>query len=222
MATYVLVHGAWGGSWIWTPTARALRAAGHEVWTPSLTGLGERIHLASPAIDLTCHVRDVANQIEREDLRDIILCGHSYGGMVIAGVAGALGDRIRTLIYLDAFLPEDGKSLWDIADDGARRHYIEAQRAHPGMVAPFAGGEARGLTPHPLLTLIEPVRIGAAAQAIANRIYIYATRGAPTAFTRFYEAVRGNPTWKTHAVDSGHVVMADDPEGLIQLLLDEA
>jgi pimeloyl-ACP methyl ester carboxylesterase len=216
MATYVLVHGAWAGSWVWSGIAQALRAAGHDVWVPSLTGLGERVHLASPAIDLSLHVRDVTNLIDAERLEDVILCGHSYGGMVITGVAGIMADRIRTLFYLDAFLPGDGQSLWDIADDAARRHYIEAQRARPGMVAPFASG--RRLTPHPLLTLIEPVATGGAEQGIANRTYVYATRDAPTIFTKFYEAVREDAGWKVRTVATGHVVMTDDPPALTALL----
>ena len=221
MTTYVLVHGAWAGSWGWTGTARSLRAAGHEVWTPSLTGLGERAHLASPAIGLGLHVQDVVAQIECEDLRDIILCGHSYGGMVITGVAARVAERIHALVYLDAFLPNDGRSLWDVADDLSRRHFIDGQRETPGMVAPFPQppGAPRRLSHQPLLTIVEPVQAG---PPIARRSYIYATRGAPTVFTQFYESVRDDPAWTVHAIDSGHVVMADDPEGLVRLLLAEA
>lgn len=221
MATYVLVHGAWGGSWIWTPTARALRAAGHEAWTPSLTGLGERIHLAHPGIDLATHVADVANQIDCEELSDVILVGHSYGGMVITGVAGRMAERLRALVYVDAFLPKDGESLWDIAGEAGRAHYIAAQRDTPGMVAPFPGS-GRRLTAHPLLTLTQPVATGGAEARVPNRTYIYATRDAPTVFTPFHEAVRGDPAWKVREVATGHVVMWDDFDGLLQLLLEEA
>jgi pimeloyl-ACP methyl ester carboxylesterase len=221
MATFVLVHGAWGGGWGWSHIGRALRAAGHDVHVPTLTGLGERIHLASPAIDLSLHVRDVANLIEYEELSDVILVGHSYGGMVITGVAGVMADRIRTLFYLDAFLPKHKQSLWDIADDPSRRHYIEAQRGRPGMVEPFAQpGAGRRLSAHPLLTLTEPVS-SAAAGGIANRTYVYATRDAPTVFTKFHQEVEADPAWKVRTMATGHIVMADDPEGLIALLLEE-
>jgi len=111
MATYILVHGAWGGGWSYQTIARGLRAAGHDVYVPTLTGLGEREHLASPAIDLTTHVRDIVNLIEYEDLSDVILCGHSYGGMVITGVA----DRFAALGYA-AIVP----GLSDRAEPGAR------------------------------------------------------------------------------------------------------
>ncbi len=161
MATYILVHGAWSGGWGYKPIARALRAAGHEVYVPTLTGLGEREHLASGAIDLTLHITDVVNMIDYEDLSDVILCGHSYGGMVITGVAAAVGDRIRTLFYLDAFLPKDGEALWDIADDFARRHYIDAQRDTPGLVAPLRlpGAEGPGRAPQQP-PLADPDRAG--------------------------------------------------------------
>src|SRR5258705_1716413 len=112
-STYVLVHGAWHGGWCWKRVAPALRAAGHEVYTPTLTGLGERAHLANPAIDLATHISDVVNLLEAEELNEVVLLGHSYGGMVVTGVADRAPARLRRVIYLDAFLPEDGKSLLD-------------------------------------------------------------------------------------------------------------
>ncbi len=228
MATYVLVHGAWGGGWGYQKVAHALRAAGHEVHVPTLTGLGEREHLASPAIDLACHVKDVTNLIDYEGLEEVILCGHSYGGMVITGAAAAMGGRIRTLFYLDAFLPGDGQALWDIADDFSRAYYIDAQRDCPGMVAPFpqaigdAGASPRRLSRHPLLTLTQPVRFTGEEARVRNRTYVYATRDAPTVFTKFHDAVRDDPAWRVHEVATGHLVMADDPAGLAMLLLAEA
>jgi pimeloyl-ACP methyl ester carboxylesterase len=226
MATYVLVHGAWSGGWGYKQIAKALRAAGHEVYVPTLTGLGEREHLASPAIDLTVHITDVVKMIDYEDLSDIILVGHSYGGMVTTGVAAAIGERIRTLLYLDAFLPKDGEALWDIADDMARRHYIDAQRDTPGLVGPLRlpGAETTGrrLNNHPLLTLTEPVRFTGKEAAVKNHTYVYATRDAPTVFTKFYEAVSADPAWKARTIATGHIVMVDDPDGLVALLLEEA
>lgn len=222
MATYVLVHGAWGGGWIYKQTAAALRAAGHEVHVPTLTGLGERDHLKGLPIDLSLHVRDVTNLIDYEELSDVILCGHSYGGMVITGVAAQRGDRLRTLFYLDAFLPADGQALWDIADDAARAHYIDGQRDRPGWVAPFPGAANPRLNRHPLLTLTEPVRFTGKEAAVRNRTYVYATRDAPTVFTKFHEAVRNDPAWKAESVPTGHIVMWDDLDALVGLLLAEA
>ena len=230
MATFVLVHGAWQGGWSYKQIARMLRAEGHEVYVPTCTGLGERSHLAHPGITLGTHVTDVANVLEYEDLNDVILVGHSYGGMVITGVSGRCAGRIRTLVYLDAFLPADGQSLWDIAGDDARAFYVNSQKATPGMV-PFIGLAAvpdnddaaelrrRKLDHHPLLTLTEAVKLDGSEQAIRNRTYILATKGP--GFQRFYDQVRDDPAWTTRTIATGHVVMMEDPDGLVKLLLQE-
>jgi pimeloyl-ACP methyl ester carboxylesterase len=115
MATFVLVHGAWRGSWCWKRVRTALQQQGHEVFTPILTGLGERSHLLSETLDLQTHTLDVLNLIQWEELNDFVLCGHSYGGMVISGVADRLPERIRSLVFLDAFVPEHGESIADFA-----------------------------------------------------------------------------------------------------------
>jgi pimeloyl-ACP methyl ester carboxylesterase len=114
MATYVLVHGSGSGGWIYRPVAKILRAAGHEVFTPTLTGMGERVHLLSPAVGLDMHIEDVVNLLTFEDLRNVILAGHSYSGMVITGVADRALDRIGQLVYLDATIPRDGESQADV------------------------------------------------------------------------------------------------------------
>ena len=225
MATYVLVHGAWAGGWGMTDLAERLRGAGHRVFVAHLTGLGERLHLAQPGITLSTHIDDVVGLIDCEELEDIILLGHSYGGMVVTGVAEARAAKIRTLVYLDAFLPQDGQALWDIADEATRAFYIDAQRETPGLVQPLFAAQTerpRKLTGHPLLTLLEPVRLGSEANLIPNRTYIYATKGAPTLFTQFYDRVRTDPKWRVHEIATGHVVMWEDPEGLVKLLLEEA
>jgi pimeloyl-ACP methyl ester carboxylesterase len=115
MATYVLVHGGGHGGWCYQRVARLLRSAGHEVYTPTLSGLGERSNLLTPDIDLDLHVRDVVAVLQYEDLRDVILVGHSYGGMVITGAADRAADRVGRVVYLDAANPENGQSLVDVA-----------------------------------------------------------------------------------------------------------
>ncbi len=231
MATFVLVHGAWSGSWGYTKVARMLRAEGHEVWQPSLTGLGERSHLSSPAITLSTHVQDVVGVFDYEDLADVILVGHSYGGMVITGVSSRCADQIRSLVYLDAFLPANGQALWDIAGEQGRAMYIEGQKQTPGLI-PFSGFAAtpenpdaaatrrRKLGLQPLLTLTEPVQLDGSEQQIRNRTYILATRRP--GFQRFYDQVKDDPAWKAKTIDTGHVVMMEDPDGLLRLLLEEA
>ncbi len=136
MATFVLVHGAWHGSWCWQRVRAALQAKGHSVFTPTLTGVAERAHLLHPGVNLQTHTLDVVNLIRWEELSDIVLCGHSYGGMVVTGVADQLPDRIRSLVYLDAFVPEHGQRLADfapIADD----QLIEGWQCKPISAATF-------------------------------------------------------------------------------------
>ena len=230
MATFVLLHGAWQGGWAYAKTARLLRAEGHDVFTPTLTGLGERSHLSSPEIDLSTHIQDVVNVLEYESLSDVILVGHSYGGAVITGVSGRCADRIRTLVYLDAFILKDGQAMWDVAGEEGRTAYVESQKATPGMV-PFLvawrGGQSldpaelkrRKIDFQPLLTLVEPVRLDGSELGIANRTYILATKSP--SFARFHDQVQADPAWTVKTIDTRHLVMIEDPEGLARLLLEE-
>ena len=113
MATFVLVHGAWAGSWVWKKIIPLLRAAGHDVYATTATGLGDRVHLAGPAVDLDTHITDVVNLLEFEELTEVTLVGWSYGGMIITGVAERVPERLAGLVYLDAFVPADGENSYD-------------------------------------------------------------------------------------------------------------
>ncbi len=114
MATFVICHGAWDGGWYWQDVANLLREKGHHVYTPSLTGLGERVHLGNPAIDLDTHIQDIVNVCLFEALDKVVLVGHSYGGAIITGVADRIPNRLSELIYIDAFVPKNGESLVDL------------------------------------------------------------------------------------------------------------
>ena len=127
--TFVLVHGAWHGGWCWRRVADRLTAKGHYVVAPTLSGVGERSHLKAEDIDLTTQIEDVVGEIKWKDLDGVVLVGHSYGGMVITGVAEQLGKRISAIVYLDAFLPADGQSLFDITHTTPPA--IPAIPAHP-------------------------------------------------------------------------------------------
>jgi pimeloyl-ACP methyl ester carboxylesterase len=222
MATFVLVHGAWGGSYMYAPLARELRKAGHEVHVPSLTGLGERAHLAHGGITLTDHINDVVGLIDCERLDDFILVGHSYGGMVVTGVAALRGSRISAIVYIDAFLPQDGEALWDIADDVARKAYIDGQRGTPGLCQPFFPVGERRVTGQPLLTLLQPVKLGGEEGEIGRHVYLYATSGAPTIFTKFRDRIASDPAWGLHELATGHLVWDEDLTGVTRILLDVA
>ena len=126
IGTYVLVHGAWHGGWCWAKVARLLRDAGHEVYTPTLTGLGERAHLATPDVDLDTHITDVENLLRYEDLHDVVLVGHSYGGLVVTGVADRMPERVKQLVYVDTGPLPDGFSNADFVppDERARQEAL--------------------------------------------------------------------------------------------------
>jgi pimeloyl-ACP methyl ester carboxylesterase len=134
MATYLICHGAWSGGWSWTKMRAPLYAAGHRVFTPTYTGLGERAHLAHPMVDLDTHIQDVLAVVEYEDLSDFILVGHSYGGMVATGVADRIPEKVRHLVYLDAFVPADGQSLDDLT--GQVRVGVESWLLAPNPPSP--------------------------------------------------------------------------------------
>jgi pimeloyl-ACP methyl ester carboxylesterase len=220
MANYVLVHGAWGAGDGYAGTAQALRNAGHIVHIVALTGMGERASELSPAITLSTHIADVIAVIDSEELSNIILVGHSYGGMIITGVAAQRAAKISNLVYIDAFLPRDGEALWDLATDWERKHFIDAQRDNPGLVGPFPGAPSN-LTRHPLLTLLEPVRLTGEEKLITHHTYIYAAQGAPETFGKFYERTKSDPAWRTYALETSHFVMQDAPEDLLTILLEE-
>src|SRR5258707_5324266 len=144
--TFVLVHGAWHGGWCWQRVADRLRGGGHAVFTPTLTGLGERSHLLRAGIDLNTHITDIVNVMKWEDLSDVVLCGHSYGGMIIAGVAEQMAPAIRSIVFLDAFVPRNGESTQDLTGAAVREGIQAAlQRGEIGM--PPRTGEAFGVNP---------------------------------------------------------------------------
>lgn len=222
----MLVHGAWGGGRSFERLATDLREAGHDVLVAQLAGLGSRAGELNSGITLTHHVDDVCEQIEAAGLGRFVLAGHSYGGMVITGVAARLGSRIDAIAYIDAFLPEDGQSLWDITGEDEHDWYVDSQKFTPGLVAPIGAVDFEPVPGvvgrHPLLTLLEAVRLTGEERKIARRAYIFATDWKRTPFTRFAARVKDDPGWEYHESVSGHHVMADQPEQLLAILLDLA
>lgn len=226
---YVLIHGAWHGSWCWTRVRHLLATGAHRVFTPTLTGVGERSHLLSRDVGLDTHVADVANLMIWENLGDIVLVGHSYGGIVARHVADRMPDRIRSLIYLDAFVPDDGKSLLDYLPDNGK-HARELAVTHgdgwkiPPPPATFlavntadAAWVDRQCTMHPLSTVESPAQISGACDGIATIGYILA-RGFDGPFGQFY-AKAGERRWWLEELQCGHDVMLDMPNELTALLL---
>ncbi len=232
MATYVLVHGAWHGGWCWKKLTPLLRSAGHEVFTPTLTGLGERAHLAGPEINLSIHVLDVLGVLEYEDLRSVVLVGHSYGGMVITGVADRAMERLSHLVYLDAHVPRDGQSAGDLMPPGriGRLQEVARDRGEGWRLPPFLAGrygvtadaDVRWLSPkltdHPLKTMLEPLRLENKAAAALPRTYIYCNRPAYGLFEPYAERARAEG-WPYHELATGHDAMVTQPRELAEILL---
>ena len=231
----MLVHGAWHGGWCWRRVAPLLRAAGHEVYTPTLTGLGERAHLLSPDVGLDTHAQDVVGVLEYEDLRDAVLVGHSYGGMVVTAAAELAAPRLAQLVYLDAFAPRDGECLLDFLPPAAREQtlararaegegwYLPPQRGeHPyGITDPADVAWVRGkFTAHPLKTMQQPVRCATSTGAALPRTYVTCT--ATRYFTRFAERAQCEPGWRYRELDAVHDAMVTAPRALADLLVELA
>lgn len=226
MAVFVLVHGAWHGSWCWARVRRALVDQGHQVFTPTLSGVGERSHALSRDIDLQRHVDDIANLIRWEELESVILCGHSYGGCVISGVADVLPDRIAALLYLDAFLLEDGECLHDLLPDEHREmqlslanEYGEGWRVPPIPAEVFNVNAQdrdwvdRQCTPQPLATFQQPIRLNSGPSPVSRTHYIFASGWQDTPFHASYDRAKARG-WTTSEIACGHDVMLDRPEDL--------
>ncbi len=223
---FVLVHGAWGGSWMWARVARLLREAGCEVYTPSLTGIGERAHLATAETDLSTHLHDVLNTLRYEALSEVVLVGHSYGGMVVTGVADQAADRVATLVYLDAFVPQDGQALADLLGAEARAAMLSGSdwRIAPrtpqmqGMTDPEEIawiGERRGFQPRKTFT--QPLSV--AGRYRGPKVYVYSSGYTPSSFTRFAATARSDPAWTYHELPTHHYPQVSMPRETAALLL---
>ncbi len=233
MSTFVLVHGAWHGGWCWSRVVERLWARGHRAYAPSLTGLGDRAHLFSGAITLTTHVEDVANLLRYEDLHDVVLCGHSYGGCVISGAIEREPHRVASAVFLDAFIPQNGESVFDIVPPEQRARQLEAIAAAGGVAIPpipaahFRVNEAdRPLVdarcvPQPAGTFGERIALTGARERIARRSFVRATAYPSPTFDRF-RAYAEDAGWNVYDVPSGHDVMLDAPGRLVEILLAEA
>jgi pimeloyl-ACP methyl ester carboxylesterase len=228
-ATFVLVHGAWHGGWCYARVAEILRARGGRVFTPTMTGLGERVHAATADITLTTHVTDIVNVLRYEDLHDVVLCGHSYGGLVISGVVEAVPERIAALVYLDAFVPENGQSLHDLVPEAQRTRQLDAAAANGGFIPPIPaanfGVNERDrayvdaqCVPQPLATMRERLVLTGARERVAHKTYLRAGAYRSFPFDAARERFTGAPGWVVEEIPSGHDVMLDAPGELAAAL----
>jgi pimeloyl-ACP methyl ester carboxylesterase len=236
MATIVIVHGAFGGGWEWQEVATLLRARGHEVFTPSLTGHGERVHLATPQTGLEIHTQDVVNLLRYEDLHQVVLACQSYGGMVVTGVADRMPERLTHLVYLNALVPEDGQSVFDLLPPAMRQRFVkDAQIAGDGWRIPAPPFEndpkvaafARGRYCASVLRMFdEPIRLGPTPTGL-RRTFIWCTddpeglAGVADLMRPFAERARRDPGWRFHQLTSPPDAFIYMPQAVADLF-DEA
>ena len=235
MATFVLVHGAWHGGWCWKKVAPLLRAAGHDVVAPTLTGLADRSHLLNRETGLDTHIEDIVGLLSYEDLTGALLVGHSYGGLVITGVAGRAPERIAHLVYLDAAVPEPGQSLFDVVFPDRRVAFNEqAKRKGEGWkIPPPAGPTLFGvsdeldlawirpkLTPQPLKSFQQPVPPAQQLDPRIARTYISCTVDQSQSLAAVAARIRAEWGWRYRELPTGHDAMVTMPEELAGLLLE--
>ncbi|MBX3430266.1 MAG: alpha/beta hydrolase [Hyphomonadaceae bacterium] len=231
--TFVLVHGASHGGWCYERVAAILRSQGHRVLTPTLEGCGERVKEMSPRTNLTTHINDILSLIGSEQLENLYLCGHSYGGMVITGVADKIPERIRNLVFIDSVVPETGKCMNDYVFPRWQRPmlrlavrilgggykltppppawYFKVNKADQAMVT-------RRLTAHPFPSLEEKIVLAGNADRIVGHTYIYATKFDFRPLTEQYQNAKARKGWKTYEVAAGHDIMIDAPKELARIL----
>jgi pimeloyl-ACP methyl ester carboxylesterase len=234
MSHFVLVHGGWRGGWIWKRVAQLLRKEGHDVYAPTLTGLADRNHLLHADINLSTHIRDIVSLIKFEELNDVVLCGHSYAGMVISGAADQIGERISSLVYLDAWFPENGDSIMTLSPEEYQLMYIKDAGQYGGFAcSPIPAAvlhvneqdrawvDSMG-TPHPLATMAEAIQLQGSYLKVKKKTFALASAWEPSPFRQFYEHLQGDPAWTTCTIESGHDAMLDKPEEVASLLREAA
>jgi pimeloyl-ACP methyl ester carboxylesterase len=235
MSNFVLVHGAWHGGWCYARVADRLRAQGHRVFTPTLTGLGERSHLADRClINASTHIRDVINVIEWERLSDVVLCGHSYGGVIATAVADALHERIASIVYLDAVIPESGKTMLEQLTAPMAATFLKAVAEHGnGVLLPPLPAAAFNVnpsdramvdalcTPHPFLTYTECVHLTGAYMSVPKKTYVDATDWDWSGVRELSASLKAKAgaDWKMVEVAAGHDLMLDAPDEVTRILL---
>jgi pimeloyl-ACP methyl ester carboxylesterase len=227
--TFLVCTGAWSAGWAWKKMHPLMAAAGHRLVTPTYTGLGEREHLASPSNDLETHIQDVLAVIKYEDLREIVLVGHSYGGMVATGIADRARDRVARLIYLDAFVPMDGQSLMDANPPGVRTRMQDLAKAGDGWRVPSnqippdtSEADVKWISerrvPQSVKCFEQPLKMRNGELSLP-RSYVYFTRVSPAdPFRPFAERAKNDPHWRYYELDASHSAHITAPEALAHLL----
>jgi pimeloyl-ACP methyl ester carboxylesterase len=221
MSTYVLIPGACHGGWCFADLADGLRSHGHRVLALTLTGIAERAHLLHGGVNLATHIADVVAEMEAHRVNDAILVGHSYGGMVITGVADRIPEKVDALVYLDALVPRDGESCWHLVNDEERQWYLDVDDTGYGVPPmPFFDPRASA---HPLASFLQRIKLTEDVNRFRRRDFVYALKWPGDSPLRSsYERVRADPNWNVHELDGAHNLMRDNPADLLRILCDVA
>jgi len=232
--TFVLVHGTFVGGWYWRRVSDLLQKQGHKVFSPTLTGLGERSHLLSKDINLDTHITDVVNVIKWEDLTDICLVVHSYGGWIGSGALEQIGDRVSSIVWLDAYKPDNGQRPIDLTSEAFRKLVlISAEKGEPAFSPPpklppiFVNEKDRDyvdskLTAQPISTYMQPIKLSGARDKVAKKTYIRATKFPNPVFDKALAECKADKSWATFETNAYHIVMLDEPEWLTQTVVQAA
>ena len=218
MAAFTIVHGAWGGGWEWREVETLLRARGHDVTRPTLTGVGERAHLFTSSVGLDTHVEDVVRHLEFEGLEEVVLCGHSYGGMVVTGVVDRVPARVTRLLYVDAFVPRDGESLLDLLPPGwvaMLRDSAAEGRVPPPADPAYPAWYVERVRDQPLAAFEQPLRLSGRGDAVPRSYIRCLQSDAP--LEPSVERAR-SAGWTMREIAAHHDAQIDDPVGLAELL----
>jgi pimeloyl-ACP methyl ester carboxylesterase len=230
--TFILVHGTFCGSWTWRRVADQLEQKGHKVFVPTLTGLGERSHLLTKDIDLDTHISDVVNLVKWESLEDVCLVVHSYGGWIGSGALEDIGNRVSSIVWLDAFMPAHGQKPLDITSEAFRKILQAAVDKSEASFAPppklpviFVAERDQAfvdskLTPHPIGTYLQPIKLSGARDKVAKKTYIRVPKFPQPAFDKALAECKVDKSWATFELsDAGHIAMLDAPDRVTELIL---
>jgi len=231
--TFVLVHGAWHGAWCWRRVSDRLEAKGHKVYVPTLTGLGACSHLLNKDVNLSTHITDVVNLVKWEDLSNIVLVGHSYAGYVVTGAAEQIGDKVASIVFLDAFVPGNGDSLAAGASQPVKDALAAAKGRGEIVLKPVPAAVFRvnekdrawvdaKCTPQPIATMEEGVKYTGGREKIAKKTYIRAKGYPSVPFDTALGKLKADSSWKTFEMTAGHDAMVDQPQELTDILMQVA
>ncbi|SEW52832.1 alpha/beta fold hydrolase [Chitinophaga arvensicola] len=215
--TYVFIPGGWHGAWAYDPVRERLAQSRKKSMSFTLPGLEAQPGIPDKGINLDTHIQFVTDVLLKENLREVILCGHSYAGLVITGVADKIPDRIHALVYIDAYVPADGDSCWSLTSDVYRQRFVTGASIDGFTVANPPGSDTRR-RPHPLATFMQTLKLTGNYERVVNRTFIYLSNWEGSPFVKQYERLKNDPGWHVEKIHCAHNVMRDRPDELVDIL----